>query len=383
MCGCLAGTLPQVPQQNVFLGLPLELMTEEAALLVERGAAYIVDDREAHKQGLKSMMERDKEAYLKKRTEECDAEAVKHMLEAEERKRKFAHQPGYKKVKVKGGKKDEGKAEKKGEDLFDFAEEKVEAQELDVLEEESTTQEPESVEDAPETVQTPETDIDEPWNPARLPLARLTTTPVILPLPTAPAAPTAFNPASLPLFGLPTHLPTTIEIPTTTNPAATTLTTIPVPAPAPTPPPPPGVNTGLLDRDSLRFYPVETTTPTVFHSPTPTTFPSLLPSPSPASFPVYKYLQNKGYFLSPGLRFGCQFMAYPGDPLRFHSHFVVRGLEWDEEIDVLDVIGGGRLGTGVKKAWMIGGTEKKDGREVLREDGEEKVRAFCVEWGGF
>lgn len=37
MCGCLIGTLPQVPQQNVFLGLPLELMIEEAALLLEKG----------------------------------------------------------------------------------------------------------------------------------------------------------------------------------------------------------------------------------------------------------------------------------------------------------------------------------------------------------
>ncbi|KAI5289825.1 tRNA-splicing endonuclease subunit [Ascosphaera acerosa] len=35
ICGVLSGTLPQVPQQNVFLGLPLQLMPEEARLLVD------------------------------------------------------------------------------------------------------------------------------------------------------------------------------------------------------------------------------------------------------------------------------------------------------------------------------------------------------------
>ena len=39
--GVLMGTLPQVPQQNVFLGLPLELMPEEARLLVEKGANVV------------------------------------------------------------------------------------------------------------------------------------------------------------------------------------------------------------------------------------------------------------------------------------------------------------------------------------------------------
>ncbi|KAH0074067.1 hypothetical protein KCU96_g15346, partial [Aureobasidium melanogenum] len=44
IAGVLIGGLPQAPQQNVFLGIPLELMPEEARLLVEKGVAYIVDD---------------------------------------------------------------------------------------------------------------------------------------------------------------------------------------------------------------------------------------------------------------------------------------------------------------------------------------------------
>lgn len=37
ICGILTGTLPQLSQQNVFLGVPLVLMAEEVVLLVEKG----------------------------------------------------------------------------------------------------------------------------------------------------------------------------------------------------------------------------------------------------------------------------------------------------------------------------------------------------------
>lgn len=37
ICGILAGTLPHLSQQNVFLGVPLLLMPEEVVLLVNKG----------------------------------------------------------------------------------------------------------------------------------------------------------------------------------------------------------------------------------------------------------------------------------------------------------------------------------------------------------
>ncbi|KAK7203288.1 tRNA-splicing endonuclease subunit SEN34 [Myxozyma melibiosi] len=103
---------------------------------------------------------------------------------------------------------------------------------------------------------------------------------------------------------------------------------------------------------------------------------SIAPILDTPRFQVYKYLHGKGFFLSPGLRFGSQFLAYPGDPLRYHSHYLVRGLAWDEDFALLDLIGSGRLGTGVKKAWMIGGRVPAGAR---RED----YASFCVEWAGF
>ena len=88
-------------------------------------------------------------------------------------------------------------------------------------------------------------------------------------------------------------------------------------------------------------------------------------------------------------------MAYPGDPLRYHSHFLANGLQWDEGFDLLDLVGGGRLGTGVKKSFVLGGLEAvgdvekvDDGGEGKEDEGdggdggERKVRAFSIEWAG-
>ena len=85
-------------------------------------------------------------------------------------------------------------------------------------------------------------------------------------------------------------------------------------------------------------------------------------------------------------------MAYPGDPLRYHSHFLANGLQWDEEFDLLDLVGGGRLGTGVKKSFVLGGLEAGDMEKVKEggkggerkgnDGGERKVRAFSIEWAG-
>ena len=42
ICGLLCGTLPLIPQQNVFLGLPLRLIPEEVALLLRSGAGILL-----------------------------------------------------------------------------------------------------------------------------------------------------------------------------------------------------------------------------------------------------------------------------------------------------------------------------------------------------
>ena len=164
-------------------------------------------------------------------------------------------------------------------------------------------------------------------------------------------------------FGLPSPTP----LPTYSDQEATTTETeTPTPSLSPSIPSIP-----LPPMSSIRPFPITPTTTLPLLLP-PAPDPSIpLTTVKPSSYALFKHLHEQNYYLSPGLRFGCKFVAYPGDPLRYHSHFLGVGYDWDEEIDLMEIVTGGRLGTGVKKGYLLGG-----------EDDSGKVRTFCVEWGG-
>ncbi|PRT56816.1 putative tRNA-splicing endonuclease subunit tsp-4 [Wickerhamiella sorbophila] len=94
--------------------------------------------------------------------------------------------------------------------------------------------------------------------------------------------------------------------------------------------------------------------------------------PNPEAYLMYKYLMAQGLYIMPGLRFGCQYMVYPGDPLRYHAHYNALGKSWREPFPVLDIVRSGRLATSVKKNWVIG-AESPDG----------EYRVFSIEWAAF
>lgn len=290
--GVLIGTLPQFPQQNVFLGLPLELLPEEARLLVETELAYIVDDLRWHSMGMQSMTAAQKEAFVADLDREGKEAAKAADIKREASRRKTMKQvsDGNQPSKAISSDRGDGPAAERENDedaLFD---------------------------------QTP-------------------------------------TPDSAPITSLASSRPSDYEE------AAWAVT-------------------------PATSYPPLQTPPMVPAAP--------LPTVKPSAYALFKHLHSLSYFLSPGLRFGCQFSVYPGDPLRFHSHFLAMGTDWDEEIDLLDLVGGGRLGTGVKKGWLIGGVhEEESGRLARRREnqpdagqpkfvdpGNCNVRTFCIEWGG-
>jgi tRNA-splicing endonuclease subunit Sen34 len=260
ICGVLIGTIPNLSQQNVFLGLPLQLMPEEARVLVEGGHAYIVDDADVHQKGFMQMGRDERLKYLRDMDEQGRdiAEGKKRLLEekAVRALREKGLVPRTREGSVAGDVKDEA-----GEDESLFG-------------------------DAASMVSMPKSKVEP-------------------------------------------HFVT----PTTSYPPLS----------------PPSVESGL-------------------------------PLPAvPRSYPLFKHMNSKGYFAMPGLRFGCQYTVYPGDPLRFHSHFLATGLDWDEEFDLLDIVGGGRLGTGVKKAYLVGGEDPS----IKAAGGEDdQVQAFSIEWAG-
>lgn len=298
ICGVLIGGLPQAPQQNVFLGLPVELMPEEARLLVEKGTAYIVDDVASHRRAFLSngLSVEERKAYhaaLRKQGLGAAREAGKR---TDDRKKAA--------LKKKLGSKD----------WNDIPEDMLKL---------STAQKNADVE--------AKTDAE-------------------------PAAATEGEDEALfasPMDSVPTQTARSRGSSVATNvgpePFAITPTTSYPPLHS------------VAESPGVR---------------------SVLPTPQ--SYPLFKHLHEEGYFMAPGLRFGCQYMAYPGDPLRFHSHFLCNGMDWDQEFDLLDLVGEGRLGTGVKKGFLVGGLEEGSDAAKSR-GGDEKyrgARAFCIEWGG-
>lgn len=249
MCGVLIGTLPQITQQNVFLGLPLQLMPEEAAYLVRRGHAYIVDDKSVHQKTVATVtdwqLEDLKASKLRDRTlNEVAARKVKM-----EKKRAALESRGLTHLSIK----------------------------LSIDDNESVA--------SSGTASTKRQALDSGY----------------------------------------THVST--------------------------------VSGSMIYKPQLHNDPQDA---------------RVQPAPPDPRYDFFSHLHELGYFLTPGLRFGAQFVAYPGDPLRFHSHFVASGYAWGEEIPIMDVVGGGRLGTGVKKAWLVGGKKPEGGQ----------VKCFTVEWAG-
>ncbi|EPY53832.1 tRNA-splicing endonuclease catalytic subunit Sen34 [Schizosaccharomyces cryophilus OY26] len=245
--GILSGTLPQLPQQNIFLGLPLQLTNEEVYYLVNNGAAYIIDDQRVHIDYFNGLVDDDRKFLADKRQKM----AIEQLLTTRAKENE-------KKIKI---------MKKINKEIP-----------LDTLEYDPT----------------------QPVN----------------------------------------------------------LTMVPV-----------DTNTKELNRDHLE------------------TFSLGFPEIKRRRYLIFESLVNNGFFLNPGLRFGCDFVAYPGDPLRFHSHYLVNGYNWNDEIPLLLLIGGGRLGTGVKKAWLIGGEEEEqemhDSTASDENNSATTYRQFSVEWSGF
>src|ERR1700761_3422706 len=123
ICGVLIGNIPQANQQNIFSGIPLELMPEEARLLAEKGHAYIVDDVAAHKRGLKNLDMEEKSEYIHNLEREGLDAAIAAQRQAEEKRVKHFQKVG-KGVKKGGSEElsnqDGSKASDKVE-LFDSA----------------------------------------------------------------------------------------------------------------------------------------------------------------------------------------------------------------------------------------------------------------------
>nr|ACE79081.1 TRNA splicing endonuclease 34 homolog (predicted) [Sorex araneus] len=70
-------------------------------------------------------------------------------------------------------------------------------------------------------------------------------------------------------------------------------------------------------------------------------------------YSIYRDLWERGFFLSAAGKFGGDFLVYPGDPLRFHAHYIAQCWAPEDAIPLQDLISAGRLGTSVRKTLLL------------------------------
>lgn len=116
---------------------------------------------------------------------------------------------------------------------------------------------------------------------------------------------------------------------------------------------------------------------------------------------VFRHLWEKGYYMGCGIKFGGEFLVYPGsfvpcfseslilnapflqmnglhfetgDPLRYHSHFTASVLTSSSTpIRPMEFVAHGRLGTATKKAHLL----------CTWDEASKKVDVYSLEWSGF
>ncbi|KAI5479296.1 tRNA-intron endonuclease [Pseudohyphozyma bogoriensis] len=283
ICGTLTGSLPQVGQQNVFLGLPLLLLPEEVVLLVNNNLATLTDDVSAHLPPTSSQSE----SYHSLRKSAIEKQRLKTVTAEEEKRVRAAEL--FKDQISKKKKEKEGKGKAKAVE-GDAKPESFDVHVPDLAEGAKTTgppstPKPRDLATVPYTIVIQPSSIDAPWyDPSKASYATLE------------AAKEA---------GVWNYPETELQA---------------------------------------------------------------------SRCKVFEDLWRNGYYMGIGLRFGGDFLVYPGDPLRYHSHFTLTVLPSPSSpIMPLDLVAYGRLATAVKKAHLLASWDAK----------AEKAEYFSLEWAAF
>lgn len=89
-----------------------------------------------------------------------------------------------------------------------------------------------------------------------------------------------------------------------------------------------------------------------------------------SAYQVYKDLREKGYVVTPGIKFGADFAVYEHGPGIDHAPFIVSVETPDELMGPFEVVRAGRLATTVRKHFIIAIPDTKSG----------KIRYLVFQW---
>ena len=79
------------------------------------------------------------------------------------------------------------------------------------------------------------------------------------------------------------------------------------------------------------------------------------------AYSVYKDLRDKGYIVTPGIKFGADFAVYERGPGIDHAPFMASIKTNKEKIGTFDIVRAGRLATTVRKQFVIASPDLKKG----------------------
>lgn len=80
---------------------------------------------------------------------------------------------------------------------------------------------------------------------------------------------------------------------------------------------------------------------------------------------VYRDLRERGFVVTPGIKYGCDFAVYEHGPGIDHAPFIVQVRKASEELSASDIVEAGRLATTVRKTFILA-VPNNDGVRYLR-----------------
>jgi len=67
---------------------------------------------------------------------------------------------------------------------------------------------------------------------------------------------------------------------------------------------------------------------------------------------VYKDLRERGYVVTPGIKYGCDFAVYEHGPGIDHAPYIVQVMEYCDQMSATEIVKAGRLASTVRKTFI-------------------------------
>jgi tRNA-intron endonuclease len=83
-----------------------------------------------------------------------------------------------------------------------------------------------------------------------------------------------------------------------------------------------------------------------------------------ALYAVYNDLREKGFVVTPGIKYGCDFAVYEQGPGIDHAPYIIQVMSRDDQMSATDIVKAGRLASTVRKTF-IAALPGKNGVEYL------------------